>query len=84
IGYGIHQHRYALAIHGSLQRDFDVIAIPWGEKPTPPEEMVKIILSLFAFKVLGEPETRLHNRLVYTLGMMGELALDLSFMPSTQ
>ena len=26
------EHGYALAVHGSLARDFDLIAVPWREK----------------------------------------------------
>lgn len=26
------RHGYALAVHGSLARDFDIIGIPWAEK----------------------------------------------------
>ncbi len=34
------QHGYALAIHGSLQKDMDLIAVPWVEDAKPAEELV--------------------------------------------
>ena len=30
-------HGYALAVHGSLARDFDLIAVPWAAQTSPPE-----------------------------------------------
>lgn len=75
-------HGYALAVHGTVSRDFDLICIPWIEKPSEPEEVIKEILNKFYFKTIGEPEYKLHNRLVYTVALkFGECFLDLSFMP---
>ena len=34
------QHGYALSIHGSLQRDFDLVAIPWVWNAKEPEILV--------------------------------------------
>jgi len=30
------RHGYALAVHGSMQRDFDLVAIPWVDKFSRP------------------------------------------------
>lgn len=38
-----HEHGYALALHGSLQKDLDVIAIPWVEAPSTNEVLVKAL-----------------------------------------
>jgi len=38
-------HGYALAVHGSLQRDFDLVAIPWVEAPSLPTEVIKQVTS---------------------------------------
>lgn len=34
------QYGYALAVHGSLQRDIDLIAVPWREEPMPVDSLV--------------------------------------------
>jgi hypothetical protein len=34
------RHGYALAVHGSMQRDFDLLAVPWTEEAGPPEPML--------------------------------------------
>ena len=34
------KHGYALAIHGSMMTDLDLIAVPWTEEAGPPEPMV--------------------------------------------
>lgn len=35
---------YALAVHGSLKRDIDLIAVPWVEEAVAPEELLTVIL----------------------------------------
>lgn len=32
---------YNLVVHGSMNRDLDLIAIPWIDNPAPSEEMIK-------------------------------------------
>lgn len=34
------QHGYALAVHGSMTRDLDLIAVPWVKKVLAPETLV--------------------------------------------
>lgn len=77
------EHGYALAVHGSLARDFDLVCIPWASSAEEPQRVVDAIVSTFAFEQNGEPATREHGRLVYSLlgrgGWCGHL--DVSFMP---
>lgn len=89
------RHGYALAIHGSLHRDFDIVAIPWIEEASEPLVLIK------AFKkatgaVTQHPDTdyllkdcrptnKPHGRKAYALhvtteGMYGGY-LDISIMP---
>ena len=73
---------YALAVHGSLARDFDVIGIPWTDKAANPFDIVEAVTKQFAITQIGKPERREHGRLVFTLSLaFGECAMDLSFMP---
>lgn len=78
------KHGYALAIHGSMARDFDIIAVPWGEKLSSPDEVIKEMTEKFVFRQIGEPETKRYGRVAYTISVgFGECALDLSFFPGT-
>lgn len=77
-----HRHGYALAVHGSLARDFDLIAIPWAEKVATQQEVLQAVTTEFAVRIVGEVEHRNHGRIAYTLSCgFGECAVDLSFFP---
>ncbi len=79
------KHGYALAIHGSLARDFDVIAVPWGEKLSSPDEVIKEMTEQFVFRQIGEPEAKRYGRVAYTISVgFGECTLDLSFFPKIE
>ena len=77
------KHGYALAIHGSLGRDMDLICVPWVETPSIPEVVIKEIVTKFALKeVGGPPSLKEHGRMAHTLSVaFGECFIDLSFMP---
>lgn len=34
------EHGYAVGLHGSVQRDLDLIIVPWIKKPKKPESLV--------------------------------------------
>ena len=76
-------HGYALAVHGSMDRDFDVVCIPWTENPSEPKVVVDELTSKFALWNHGfNPGIKLHGRLVWTLTIgHGQCFIDLSFMP---
>jgi len=77
------RHGYALAVHGSLRRDFDVIAIPWTYFPSKPEDVIKEITTDWAIECISKsPGIKHHGRRAYTLVVgFGHCAIDLSFMP---
>ena len=77
------RHGYALAAHGSLQRDFDLIGIPWADNPSEPEAVVAEFTSTFAIReVGGPPSDKPHGRRTWSLSIgFAECAIDLSFMP---
>ena len=78
------KHGYALAVHGSLARDFDLIAVPWGEKVSSHEEVLREIVNGYTIRLVGEPDTRRYGRIAYTISVgFGDCALDLSFFPGT-
>lgn len=78
----VRTHGYALACHGSLQRDFDLVAIPWTEDAAEPQVVVDDICTKFAFRQIGEPGAKPHGRRAWSISIgHGWCALDLSFMP---
>lgn len=75
-------HGYALAVHGTLGRDMDLICVPWVEAPSDPAEVVKEITETFDIRTIGEPNTTHHGRERWTVSIgFGECFIDLSFMP---
>jgi len=76
------KHGYALAIHGSLERDMDLVAIPWTDSASDPQAIVDAIVSEFSITQANGWTTREHGRLVTTLVFaFGDCFIDLSFMP---
>lgn len=76
------QHGWGLSILGSMQRDFDLVCIPWTESPHDPECVVDGFCDTFALDKVGEPDVTHHGRQRFTLSVgWGECFLDLSFMP---
>ncbi|WP_437187793.1 hypothetical protein SH668x_001204 [Planctomicrobium sp. SH668] len=73
-------HGFALAVHGSLQRDFDLIAVPWVDLPSKPDDVIKEVTSTFALRQIGDATAKLHGRLCYTLSFTGSCYLDFSFI----
>jgi hypothetical protein len=89
------RHGYALAVHGSLHRDFDLIAVPWVEEASSPLSLIKAFKK-FTRTVTHHEETdhlvkdcagniKPHGRKSYSLhvtnvGMYGGY-LDISVMP---
>lgn len=73
---------YALAVHGSLARDMDLIAVPWTDSASVPELVISAIESTFGIRRIGDLTKAPHGRLVQTIGIQfGECFIDLSFMP---
>lgn len=78
------KHGYALAIHGSLGRDFDLICVPWTQEVSSPEKVIEDIISKFALKCDMNFDNKYHGRKAYTINVsFGECFIDLSFLPTT-
>lgn len=77
-------HGYALAVHGTLGRDMDLICVPWVEDPSEPAAVVGEITKTYHIRQIGEPDAAHHGRERWTISVgFGECFLDLSFMPRT-
>lgn len=72
---------YAIAVHGSLHRDLDVVAIPWIEGALHPKELIAYFENLGFTMKPGDPVEKPHGRLAYTIMIGGSLFMDLSVMP---
>lgn len=76
------RHGYALAIHGSLARDFDLVAIPWTEDADNPNLVLDTLKQEFGITLAGNRTRKLHGRVAYSVVFCGgTVFLDLSFMP---
>ena len=74
-------HGYALAVHGSLARDFDLVAVRWAEAISPPSVVLEELVKLFDVQIIGEPTIKPHGRIAHTLSVgFGQCAVDLSFV----
>lgn len=73
---------YALAIHGSLQRDLDAIAVPWTKNAVPSATLVERICEQMELLVAeGSPTPKYHGRQAWTLMLRTFGFIDLSVMP---
>lgn len=89
------RHGYALAVHGSLHRDFDLIAVPWVEEASDALALIRAIKKATRTVTMHEDVERLvrdckptkkpHGRVGYSLHVtnFGMYAgyLDISVMP---
>lgn len=79
------KHGYALALHGSMTRDMDVIAIPWTENASPPLKVAEEISARVGIVAKGNAELHMgkhpHGRITYTIPTGEGGWLDLGFMP---
>ena len=74
---------WAVALHGSLSSDMDVMAMPWVENAAPFGELVSKITGLFCGNSLAECWTvdyisKPHDRVVATIPIWADFYLDIS------
>ena len=89
-------HGYALAVHGSLVRDIDLIACPWTREAASAKALADAIeaearrVNGRAFPLpheddewyrAGKPGLKPHGRLCWTFHLGGGPYIDLSVMP---
>ena len=87
---------YALAVHGSMRRDLDLVAVPWTEEASPAQDVVEAIIQASGGYLLerqmdpGHPEKwpgtrdpaqKPHGRLAWSIHLGGGPYIDLSVMP---
>lgn len=83
---------YAVAIHGTLSRDLDLLAVPWIEEAAEPIELVRMIASEVSGFIIGnrtdergyisdQPHEMPHGRMSWNICWGGKAFIDLSVMP---
>lgn len=66
------EHGYALALHGSLQKDLDVVAVPWIEGASSERLLVRALTNC-AGGVLHQGRTKKpHMRAAYTIELAAQ------------
>lgn len=76
---------YAVAVHGSLKRDIDLIAVAWTDQAIAAPDLVQAVRGAVAGVtgrciILGELSEKPHGRVAYTLvhgGFAGEIDLSI-------
>lgn len=87
------ENGYALAIHGSMTSDMDLVAVPWTNLAAEPSQLVTVLCN-YLNVIRGEqrsgdgslvhvPEQKPFGRLAYVLPIGHGAAIDLSVMPKT-
>lgn len=87
---------YAIAVHGTMTRDFDLLAVPWVDEARPAKELVDAIAQEVSGFVIGrsdddealkrgelsqEPTKQPHGRMSWNICWGGRAFIDLSVMP---
>jgi hypothetical protein len=76
------KHGYAIALHGSLTHDMDVIAVPWIDKVSTPRQLVDELKQRFELTEAGDVGQKPHGRQAFTLIMDHHCYIDLGVMPA--
>lgn len=75
---------WAVALHGSLNADMDIIAIPWTEEAVAFEDLIVNIDMLFdgnnnaALHTIITYNEKPHNRIVATIPIFGDFFFEIS------
>jgi len=78
------QHGYAIAVHGSLRRDFDLIAVPWVDDISDEETLLFAIMDTIKLNkswkdhALNTLEKKPRGRTAYQIMLGAGMYIDLS------
>jgi hypothetical protein len=89
------QHGYAMAVHGSMATDLDIVACPWSEDAKSAEDLVEAIREWFGLLFFAAPAVhptiKPHGRLAWSMSwpmvppesayFIGGPYIDISVMP---
>lgn len=87
---------YAIAIHGTMMRDLDLLAVPWVDDAASEDELVSMIAREVGGYVIGDKNDRMnpgevvpnptpqpHGRKSWNICWGGPAFIDLSVMPKS-
>jgi len=79
---------YAIAVHGSMHNDLDLVAVPWSDDAVPAHEVYEAIAKLCSpyadesrRRPIYGPEKKPHGRVAWIIPLMGGAGVDLSVLP---
>jgi hypothetical protein len=77
---------YALGLHGSMNRDLDLIAAPWTDDAVSADQLISRLTETAGGFISNDllcvnPEYRPHGRMAYAIQLGRGLYLDISVMP---
>lgn len=83
---------YAVALHGSMSRDFDLVAVPWVAEAAHPRDLAEAVRAAVnghwglatasdEYHREGCPGSKPHGRLVWSVHLGVGAYIDLSVMP---
>lgn len=86
------EHGYALAVHGTVSNDFDLVAVPWVDTAVDADTLIRKILeridwardTAYSADRLFEPpfvEQKPLGRRSWCIPLYGEARLDISVTP---
>lgn len=73
---------WALALHGSLASDMDIMAMPWVEGAASPIEMIEVLKECFdkPDEIMVSKTDMPNNRIVFTLSIFADFYLDVNII----
>jgi hypothetical protein len=63
-------HGYAIGVHGSLERDVDLIAVPWVRESSSPDDLADAVARALGSRARLRSE-RVHGRIAYVVDIPG-------------
>lgn len=76
---------YAIAVHGSLERDIDLVAIPWCDMAMTTDYLIDrlygVVQVVLGPATLDDAVVKPHGRKALTMRFCGHHYIDLSVMP---
>ena len=75
------RHGYALALHGSLKTDMDIILVPWADECSKAKDVIEAIKNESgSYTNASDPELKPHGRIAWTIPIANGW-LDISVTP---
>lgn len=80
------QHGYAIGVHGSLRRDFDLIAVPWADEVSDELTLLYAIMDTMKLNkswkehAQNTPEKKPQGRTAYQIMLGDGMYIDLSIL----